>query len=130
MNKGLQTFKSASSVQESVDRMVAQIDQDGWHVFARIDHAKEARDKGLELRPTELLLFGNPKIGTKLMQDRQISAIDLPMKALVWEDAGGQVYVACNEIKWLKRRHDLSDGATLGRIAEVLGRVCAAGYRG
>ncbi|MDD3722381.1 MAG: DUF302 domain-containing protein [Lutibacter sp.] len=83
---GLKITTSNFSVTETVNRIVAQIEKEGWHVFARIDHAKEAHGKGLELRPTELILFGNPEIGTLLMQNQQISAIDLPMKILVLED--------------------------------------------
>jgi uncharacterized protein (DUF302 family) len=123
---GLQTAKSNSPVQETVNRMVAQIEEEGWHLFARIDHAKEARQKGLELRPTELILFGNPEIGSKLMQDRQISAIDLPMKALAWEDEEGQVHIACNDMEWLKQRHNLTDDETIKSIAEVISKVCQA----
>ena len=81
---GLKTATSEIPVKETVDRMISVIEQQGWHLFARIDHAEQARKKGLELRPTELILFGNPEIGTLLMQDCQLAAIDLPMKALAW----------------------------------------------
>ena len=66
--------------------MILIIEAQGWCLFARIDHAEHARKKGLDLRPTELVLFGNPRIGTRLMQESRLSAIDLPMKALAWED--------------------------------------------
>jgi uncharacterized protein (DUF302 family) len=121
----LKTTTSDVSVTEAVDRMVTQIETEGWHLFARIDHAKEARQKGLELRPTELILFGNPEIGTKLMQDQQISAIDLPMKALVWQDEQGQTRMACNDIKWIKERHGLTDDETIDKIAGVVESVCS-----
>lgn len=114
-------------VKETIDRMVASVEAQGWHLFARIDHAEHARKKGLELRPTELILFGNPEIGTRLMQDRQLAAIDLPMKALAWEDEHGQVRIAHNSITWLKQRHGLTDEATLRAMAEVLAGVCAGG---
>lgn len=123
---GLKTTTSDVSVPETMDRMVTQIEKEGWHLFARIDHAKEAREKGLELRPTELILFGNPEIGTKLMQDRQISAIDLPMKALAWEDEEGQTRIACNDMEWLQKRHNLTDSETIKSIAEVISEVCQA----
>jgi uncharacterized protein (DUF302 family) len=120
----LKTTTSDVSVTEAVDRMVTQIETEGWHLFARIDHAKEARQKGLELLPTELILFGNPGIGTLLMQDQQISAIDLPMKALAWEDEEGQVHIACNDMEWLKKRHGLTDDETIKTIDTVIQKVC------
>lgn len=123
---GLNTAPSAFPVGETIDRMVSIIEAQGWHLFARIDHAEHARRKGLELRPTELILFGNPEIGTLLMQDRQLAAIDLPMKALAWEDELGQVRVACNSMQWLKQRHGLTDEATIRAIDAVLAKVCAS----
>ena len=123
---GLTTATSKFPVKETIDRMVAVIDALGWHLFARIDHAEHARKKGLELRPTELILFGNPAIGTRLMQDRQQAAIDLPMKVLVWEDEHAQVHIAHNRMDWLKQRHGLTDTATLQAIDAVLAKVCAS----
>lgn len=123
---GLKTATSAFPVAETIDRMLAIIEAQGWHLFARIDHAGLARKKGLVLRPTELILFGNPEIGTRLMQDRQLAAIDLPLKVLVWEDGQGQVRVTYNDMQWLKQRHGLTDAATLRTIDAVLSRVCAA----
>ena len=76
-------------------------------VFARIDHARNAEAIGLELRPTELLIFGNPKGGTPIMQDRQTAGIDLPVKALAWEDEHGQVWLTYNAASWIAARHDL-----------------------
>ena len=124
--QGLQIAESAFPVKEAVDRMVEAVEEEGWHLFARIDHAGQARKKGLELRPTELILLGNPEIGTRLMQDRQVAAIDLPMKVLAWEDADGTVRIAHNSMAWLEERHGLTDAATLRAIGEVLTRVCAA----
>lgn len=123
---GLKTATSVFPVKETIDRMLAIIEEQGWHLFARIDHAELAHKKGLELRPTELILFGNPEIGTRLMQDRQLAAIDLPMKVLVWEDEQGQVRIACNDMQWLKARHGLTNVATLRAIDEVLTKVCAS----
>ena len=123
---GLNIATSEFAVKETIDRIVSVIEEQGWHLFARIDHAEQARKKGLTLRPTELILFGNPEIGTLLMQDRQLAAIDLPMKALAWEDEQGQVRIAHNSLQWLKQRHGLSDAATLRVIEEVLAKVCAS----
>lgn len=121
---GLQTITSKYSVKETADRVVEQIETEEWHLFARIDHSGEAKKKGIELRPTEVVLFGNPSIGTRLMQDSQTSAIDLPVKALVWEDQEGTVTVGYNTISWLRERHQLTDEETMKQIADVLDRVC------
>ncbi len=123
---GLTIATSEFPVKETIDRMVAVIEVQGWHLFARIDHAAQAGKKGLALRPTELILFGNPEIGTLLMQDRQLSAIDLPMKMLAWEDEQGQVRIAHNSMQWLQQRHGLTDEATLRVIGEVLAKVSAS----
>ena len=120
---GLRIKSSSFGMEETVNRIVAQIELEDWHIFALIDHAKEAEEKGLELRPTELILFGNSKIGTLLMQDQQISAIDLPMKALVWEDEDGKVNVACNDLQWLSKRHKLVGDDTIDKIALVIEKI-------
>ncbi|MEM8604355.1 MAG: DUF302 domain-containing protein [Cyanobacteria bacterium P01_H01_bin.121] len=85
--------------------------------FARIDHAAGAESVDLELRPTQLIIFGNPKVGTPLMQCNQQTAIDLPQKALIWEDEAGQVWMSYNDPQYLGQRH------TLDACAEVLGRI-------
>ena len=125
----LKTITSDFSVVETVNRMAEQIEKEGWHLFARIDHAKEAKKKGLVLRPTELILFGNPEIGTLLMQDQQIAAIDLPMKVLAWEDEGGQVHVTYNDLEWIRRRHGLTDYEVLNKIKQIVGTICLAGSK-
>lgn len=122
---GLITATSKFPVKETVDRMVSIIEAQGWHLFARIDHAAHARKKGLALRPTELILFGNPEVGTHLMQEQQLAAIDLPMKMLAWEDEQGKVRIAHNSLPWLKQRHGLTDEVTLRAIDEVLTSVRA-----
>lgn len=123
---GLHTTTSDFSVTETVERMTFTIEDEGWHIFAQIDHANEAREKGLDLRPTILILFGNPEVGTRLMQDNQIAAIDLPMKALVWEGEEGQTKLACNNMEWLREPHHLTDEETIKTINEVTGRVCSS----
>ncbi|MGB3345530.1 MAG: DUF302 domain-containing protein [Aequorivita sp.] len=122
--ESLKTIQSDFPVKETVNRLIQKIEEKEWHIFAHIDHAKEARNKGLELRPTQVILFGNPKIGTLLMQDQQSVAIDLPIKALVWEDKDGQVMVAYNTVDWLKERHRLTDDNTLKIIDKILESVC------
>jgi len=78
-------------------------------VFARIDHADNATDAGLQLRPTELLIFGNPRGGTPLMQESQTAGIDLSVKALAWQDEHDQVWLTYNDAVWLAARHGLTD---------------------
>jgi uncharacterized protein (DUF302 family) len=111
-NSGLISVRSASPVRETADRLAAMIRSKGMTVFARIDHSANATAVGLALRPMELLIFGNPKAGTLLMQDKETSGIDLPVKALVWEDAEGAVWLTYNDAEWLARRHDLGAAAT------------------
>ncbi len=121
---GLKSMISDFSVMETENRLIKRIEQKGWHVFARIDHAKQATENGLELRPTRVVLFGNPKVGTLLMQDEQSAAIDLPVKALIWEDEKGSVQVAYNTMSWIKERHGLTDVVTIKNIREILEDVC------
>jgi uncharacterized protein (DUF302 family) len=104
---GLVTLRSAHSVPETIDRLVSTVTSRGLTVFARIDHAANATQVGMELRPTQLLIFGNPTGGTPLMQDRQTAGIDLPVKALAWEDATGAVWLTHDDPRWLARRHGL-----------------------
>src|ERR1700755_14165 len=104
---GLVSVQSRVSAQETLDRILAALATRKLTVFARIDHAAGAASVGLPLRPTELVIFGNPKGGTALMQDRQSSAIDLPLKALIWEDADGKAWFTYNDPAWIAERHDL-----------------------
>jgi uncharacterized protein (DUF302 family) len=104
---GLTTVGSDWSFVETVGRCVAAIEARGLSVFARVDHAKNAVSVGMALRPTELLIFGNPKGGTPLMQENQVSGIDLPVRALVWQDADGRVWLTYNDPRWLAARHGL-----------------------
>lgn len=117
---GLETLQSPHSVAETADRLVAALEQKGMTVFARIDHAGGAEDVGLELAPTELVIFGNPKVGTLLMQCSHTAAIDLPMKALIWEDADGQVQIGYNQAEWLAQRHGASECEVVPKIQKAL----------
>ena len=89
---GLNNLKSPHDVKNTADRLEAVLKEKGMTVFLRINHSKGARKVGEKLRPTELVIFGNPKVGTPLMQCSQTVAIDLPQKALIWQDEGGQVW--------------------------------------
>lgn len=104
---GLITVASRFSVGETLDRLTAALTSAGLLVFARIDHSSNAKGVGLDLRPTELLVFGNPKGGTPLMLDKQTAGIDLPVKALAWEDEAGQVWLTYDEAAWIAARHGL-----------------------
>src|SRR5579872_3919991 len=115
---GLTTIASAYSVAETIDRLIAAITPLGMNVFARIDHAEGAAKVGMPLRPTQLLLFGNPKGGTPLMQDKQTAGIDLPLKALAWEDADGKVWLSYNEASWIAQRHGLG-AASAGAVSAI-----------
>src|SRR5215813_7422252 len=109
--EGLVSLKSAFSVKETVDRLVRLLESKGLTVFCRIDHAANAVGAGLELRPTEVLIFGNAKGGTPLMQATQTIGIDLPLKALAWEDAAGQTWIGYNDPAWLAARHGIEGAA-------------------
>lgn len=117
MSDGLLTVESGFSVSETIDRLSAGAATAGLLVFARIDHAKGARDAGLELRPTELLIFGHPRGGTPLMLDDQRAGIDLPFKALSWEDDNGRVWLGWDDPEWLARRHQLSAASAAAVLA-------------
>jgi uncharacterized protein (DUF302 family) len=124
-NNGLITIASTHSVKDTIDRLVADVTSKGMTVFARIDHAAGAQGVGLVLRPTELLIFGNAKGGTPLMQSHQTIGIDLPLKALAWEDAAGAVWLSYNDPAWLAARHGIADdgGAVAKTLAAALGAL-------
>ena len=104
---GLITISSSYGPKEMTDRLEAEVRAKGMTIFARIDHAAGAAQVGLPLRPTELLIFGSAKAGTPLMQSNQEVGIDLPLKALVWEDAAGKTWLSYNDLRWVAERHGL-----------------------
>ena len=119
---GIISTKSAHSVKATADRLVKALNAKGMNVFVRVDHAAGARKVGKQLRPTELVVFGNPKVGTPLMKCRQLVAIDLPQKALIWEDAKGQVWMSYNDPNYLAQRHGISQcGEVIKKISTALG---------
>jgi len=123
--EGLTTIPSRFGPKDTMDRLVAEISAKGMSVFARIDHAAGAAQVGLTLRPAELIIFGNARGGTPLMQSAQTVGIDLPLKALVWQDAAGKTWLSYNEPSWIARRHGVRNaeqvvskmGAALSAIA-------------
>jgi uncharacterized protein (DUF302 family) len=120
---GLTTISSAFSVRDTIDRLERIATSKGLRVFARIDHAAGAAEVGMTLRPTELILFGNPRGGTPLMLDQQTAGIDLPIKALAWEDADGHVWLSYNEAAWLAQRHHLGEQSRQAVEAIAAGQV-------
>jgi uncharacterized protein (DUF302 family) len=120
---GLITIASKFSVKVSLDRLEADLKAKDVTVFARIDHAAGAASVAMPLRPTELLIFGNPKAGTPLMQSNQTIGIDLPLKILGWQDSDGKVWLTYGDPTWLARRHRL--GPTTDASVSALGTVLA-----
>ena len=108
---GLITKKSNFSASETLDRLEDLLKKKGITVAMRWDHAARAKDVGIELRPTELLVFGNPKLGSNMFTSKQTSGIDLPMKALAWEDEQGQVWLTYNDPAYIAQRHGITDRA-------------------
>lgn len=117
---GVVNVKSAHSVKETADRLEKALKSKGMTVFTRIDHAAGAKKVGKELAPTELVIFGNPKVGTPLMQCGHSVAIDLPQKALIWQDKGGQVWLSYNDPNYLAKRHDIKNCGVVAKISNAL----------
>jgi uncharacterized protein (DUF302 family) len=105
---GLVTLPSHHSVAETLDRLTGALAARGVRVFARIDHAAGAAEVGLPLRPTTLLIFGDPRAGTPLMQADQRIGLDLPLKALVWGDADGRAWLTYSDPTWLAGRYGVA----------------------
>lgn len=126
-SEGMISVKSAHSVAMTADRLENILQAKGMTVFKRINHAAGAASAGMELRPTELVIFGNPKVGTPLMQCSHSIAIDLPQKALIWEDAGGQVWFSYNDPQFLALRHNTRGcDAVLQKVAGALANFARA----
>ena len=123
---GVIEMESAHSVSETADRLVQQIEQRGLRVFSRIDHSAGAASIGAELRPTQLLIFGNPQGGTPFMQCAQTVGIDLPLKALVWEDASSRVWVGYNDPAFIAARHGVVDCPVVANMRRALDAIVTA----
>lgn len=124
---GMVKVKSAHDVKTTADKLVSVLESKGMNVFGRVNHAAGAAKAGMELPATELVIFGNPKVGTPLMKCSRSIAIDLPQKALIWEEADGSVWLAYNNPEWLKARHS-TEGCdeVFARVAGALGKFAAA----
>lgn len=123
---GLVAVKSPHSAKATMDKFEAVAKDKGLMVFARIDHAAGATKVGKTLRPTEVLIFGNPQGGTPFMECAQSVGIDLPLKALVWEDASAQVWVGYNDPAWIAKRHAADSCPVAGNIAKALAAITEA----
>lgn len=124
---GLVKYKSHHSVKETADRFESIIKTKGLTLFARIDHQKNASGVDLALRPTEVIIFGNPKVGTLLMQCAQHVAIDLPQKVLVSKDENNKVWLSYNDPSYLKRRHKIKGcDEVITKISGVLSALSKA----
>ena len=124
---GLVVVASKFSPRETMDRLLAALGARNMAVFARVDHAANATAAGMTLRPTEVVVFGNPQGGTALMQDRQTAGIDLPLKALVWQDADGHTFLGYNDPQWLADRHSLgaASAAAVAAVTKALQAIAA-----
>jgi uncharacterized protein (DUF302 family) len=121
---GLISLRSSYGPKEKMNRLETEVKAKGLTVFARIDHAAGAAEGGLQLRPTELLIFGNAKGGTPLMQAEQTIGIDLPLKALVYQDDAGMVWLSYVDLHWLTQRYGL--GTTVSPNVELLSKALDA----
>lgn len=123
---GMRVVASPHSVKVTLDRLERLVRARGITVALRWDHAAKAHDAGVALRPTALLMFGNPKLGSQLFTAAQTAGIDLPMKMLAWEDAEGRVWLGYNDPQWLAERHAIRDrDAVLARMARALAGLAA-----
>jgi len=121
---GLTTIPSSVGAKETTDRLEKEIRAHGMEVFARIDHAAGAAKVGLTLRPTELIIFGNARGGTPLMQSVQTVGIDLPLKVLVWEDASAKTFISYNEPSWIAQRHGIADAEpVVSKMSDLLSAI-------
>ena len=123
--EGLTTLLSNFGPKETMDRLETEIRAQGITVFARIDHAAGAAEARLTLRPTEVLIFGNPRAGTPLMQSIQTIGIDLPLKVLVWQDVSAKTWLSYNERSWLAKRHGAGPETdkAVGAMSAMLGTI-------
>jgi uncharacterized protein (DUF302 family) len=121
---GLVSIPSRYSASETMERLLAALKKRDLNVFIRVDHAAGAASVGMPLRPTEVVLFGNPKGGTALMQDQQVAGIDLPLKALVWQDADGKVWLSYNAPDWIAARAGLGEKSA-GAVAAMTRALAA-----
>ena len=122
-SNGMMLIKSKHNVTTTIDNLEAVLKKKGMTIFSRVDHTAGAEKVGLQLRPTELLIFGNPKVGTPLMLCSQTAALDLPQKALAYEDKNGQVWLTYNDPTYLAKRHNTKGcDAAIQKVTNALAK--------
>jgi uncharacterized protein (DUF302 family) len=107
--EGMVDVKSSFEVKETGDRLESVLKEKGMTIFNRINHSEAAKNVGVKLRETELIIFGNPKVGSPLIKCQQSVAIDLPQKALIWKDSEGKTWISYNDPRYLSKRHNISN---------------------
>jgi uncharacterized protein (DUF302 family) len=128
--EGVIDIKSNYTAQETADRLKNILEQKGMTIFTRIPHSESATKVGVELRNTELFIFGNPKVGSPLMKCQQSVAIDLPQKALIWEDDNGQAWISYNDPSFLMKRHAISGcDEVIAKIEKALSGITNAAVK-
>jgi len=126
-DNGLITLKSNHSVKDTVKQLKQALNAKGMTIFDTINHKKGAKSVGKKLRPTTVVIFGNPKIGTPLMHCSQTMAIDLPQKALIWKDANGDVWYSYNDPQYLAQRHNIKGcEKVLNKVTNALANFAKA----
>ena len=124
------TKPSAFSVGQTLDRLEKIFAKKGITIFARVNHTAGAEKISAKLRPTEVIVFGNPKIGTPLMQSNQLIGIDLPLKVLAWQDDKGKTWIAYNDPQYLAKRHGITDkGKVFAKMAGALNNLTDAAIK-
>jgi uncharacterized protein (DUF302 family) len=124
---GVINVQSSFNVSETADRLEGILNQKGMTIFKRVKHSESAGKVGIELRDTELIIFGNPKVGSPLMKCRQSVAIDLPQKALIWEDDESKVWISYNDPRYLEKRHAISNcEEVISKIEKALSSITKA----
>ena len=122
-SNGMIKVKSNHSVSETISKLETVLNKKGMTIFKRVNHTAGAEKVGIQLRPTELLIFGNPKVGTPLMLCSQTAALDLPQKALAYEDEKGQVWLAYNDPAYMAQRHNIKDcDAAVKKVTNALAK--------
>jgi uncharacterized protein (DUF302 family) len=121
--EGLRVMPSLHGPVETLDRLEAAVTRHGMTIFARIDHGAAAEAVGMELKPTVVVLFGNPRAGTPSMRSARTLAIDLPLRVLIWQEDEGATWLAYNDAAWLFRRHGIGDDGTSDVMNDVLANI-------
>ncbi len=125
--EGMIDVESSFGVEETGDRLDNILKEKGMTIFNRVKHSDAAKNVGVELRETELIIFGNPKVGSPLMKCQQSVAIDLPQKALIWKDNEGKVWISYNNPRYLEKRHNISNcEEVISKIEKALAGISKA----